>query len=57
MAERKINEIICRTTSSGHIELTQYHLINEQKDGVLFYPEQVDMIIKLLEAASADLEN
>ena len=56
MAERKINEIICRTTSSGEIELTQYHLINDQKDGIMFYPEQVDMLVKLLEAAAADLE-
>ena len=57
MAERKINEIICRTTAAGEIELTQYHLINDQKEGVMFYPEQVDMLVKLLEAASADLEN
>ena len=56
MAERKINELICRTTSSGEIELTQYHLLNDNKDGIMFYPEQVDMLVKLLEAAAADLE-
>lgn len=57
MPERKINEIICRTTSNGEIELTQYHLKNAQKDGIFIYPEQIDMLVKLLEAAAADLEH
>ncbi len=57
MQERKINEIIVRTTASGEIEITQYHLKNAQKDGVFIYPEQIDMLVKLLETASADLED
>ena len=56
MPERKINEIICRTTANGEIEITQYHLKNAQKDGVFIYPEQIEMLEKLLEAAAVDLE-
>lgn len=57
MPERKINEIICRTTTNGEIEITQYHLKNAQKDGILIYPQQIDMLVKLLEAAAADLDH
>ena len=57
MPERKINEVICRTTADGEIELTQYHLKNANKEGIFIYPEQIDMVVKLMEAAAADLQH
>lgn len=57
MSERKINEIIVRTTSEGEIEITQYHLKNDGREGIFIYPEQIDMLLKLLETSAADLED
>lgn len=57
MPERKINEIIVRTNSNGEIEITQYHLKDAGHDGIFIYPEQIDMLTRLLQTAAEDLED